>query len=87
MTTLPRKFIAASMIAFGLAAAPSFAQDAVRQQADALFARLDADADGFISRSEAAQAQGVAQRLAKFDSNKDGRLDKIEFAAMLAAEK
>ncbi|MGH8696558.1 MAG: EF-hand domain-containing protein [Burkholderiales bacterium] len=32
-------------------------------------------------------APTVAQRFAKFDANKDGRLDRSEFAALLASIK
>jgi Ca2+-binding EF-hand superfamily protein len=81
------RFLAASIFALGLAAEPVLGQDSMRQAADVQFQQLDADSDGFVSKAEAAQIPGVAERFAKFDANKDGRLDRSEFAALVASMK
>ncbi|MFV2092978.1 MAG: hypothetical protein ACC634_07830 [Hyphomicrobiales bacterium] len=43
----------------------------------ALFARLDLDADGAVSRAE--YDAGVMGRFARFDENSDGQVTQIEF--------
>lgn len=81
------KFLAASIIALGITAEPALGQDATRQAAETQFRQLDGDDDGFVTRAEAAKMQGIADRLAKFDANKDGKLDRAEFAALVASMK
>jgi Ca2+-binding EF-hand superfamily protein len=81
------KFLAASIFALGLAAEPALGQDSMRQAADVQFQQLDADGDGFVTRAEAAQVPGVAERFAKFDANRDGKLDRSEFTALVASMK
>lgn len=81
------QFLAASIVAFGLAAEPALGQDSMRQAADVQFQQLDTDNDGFITRSEAAKIPGVAERFAKFDANRDGRLDRSEYAALVVSMK
>jgi hypothetical protein len=44
------------------------------------FARLDADGDGAISRLEALREPEVLRTFRRADTNKDGRLDREEFA-------
>ncbi len=44
------------------------------------FGELDRDADGYLSKSEAAKAPGLENRYDSLDRNHDGRLDKVEFA-------
>jgi EF hand domain-containing protein len=44
------------------------------------FARLDADGDGTISRLEALKDPEVLRTFRRADRNKDGRLDREEFA-------
>jgi Ca2+-binding EF-hand superfamily protein len=81
------KFLAASIFALGLAAEPALGQDSMRQAADVQFQQLDADADGFVTRPEAARIPGVAERFAKFDTNRDGKLDRAEFTALVVSMK
>jgi Ca2+-binding EF-hand superfamily protein len=80
-------FLAASIIALGITTEPAFAQDSIRQSAEAQFQQLDGDGDGLITRGEAAKIPGVAERFAKFDANRDGKLDRSEFAALVASMK
>jgi Ca2+-binding EF-hand superfamily protein len=81
------KFLAASILALGIAAEPAVGQDSKRQAADTQFQQLDTDADGFITKAEAAKIPGASERFAKYDANKDGKLDRPEFAALLASMK
>jgi Ca2+-binding EF-hand superfamily protein len=81
------KFLAASIVALGITGEPALGQDSMRQSADIQFQQLDGDADGFITRGEATKIPGVAERFAKFDANKDGKLDRGEFAALVASMK
>jgi osmotically-inducible protein OsmY len=43
------------------------------------FDALDKNQDGYLSRQEAAGDKELAKRFAKFDANKDGRLDLDEY--------
>lgn len=53
---------------------------------DAVFKRVDADRDGFISKAELGNADAnLARDFDKYDSDKDGRLSVIEFDAMMKA--
>lgn len=56
-------------------------------QEDPLFDKLDVDMDGFISRTEAVKEPRVAERFETLDSNKDDRLDKLEFEALQVQDK
>ncbi len=84
---LTPRFLAASVIALGITAGPAVAQDTTRTDADTQFTQLDADRDGFVTKAEVTKLPGVAQRFEKFDLNKDGKLDRAEFAALIAAMK
>jgi hypothetical protein len=46
----------------------------------AVFASLDADGDGYISRREAEKDAEVRRTFRRADADKDGRLDPHEFA-------
>lgn len=81
------KFLAASILALGLAEAPVFAQDSIRTDADTHFQQLDTDNKGYLTRSDVAGNPQLAQRFAKFDANKDGKLDRGEFASLIASMK
>jgi Ca2+-binding EF-hand superfamily protein len=59
----------------------------MRQAADTQFQQLDTDADGFITKAEAARIPGVSERFTKFDTNKDGKLDRSEFATLVVSMK
>jgi hypothetical protein len=47
----------------------------------------DKNSDGKVSRSEAANNQALSQQFDKLDTNKDGNLDKGEFAKFEASQK
>lgn len=57
------------------------ASAAYADESDPLFQALDADRDGFISRTEAAKDDKLAPLFDTLDTNKDTRLDRLEFAA------
>lgn len=82
---LDPRFLAASVVALGITGEPAVGQDATRQGADTQFQQLDGDSDGFVTRTEAAKMAGIADRFAKFDANRDGKLDRAEFAALVAS--
>jgi Ca2+-binding EF-hand superfamily protein len=74
------------------AAAPAFAEgdDAkarIARRVDEVFARLDADKDGRISRAEAARRDGAGPRLSrnfdKVDADRDGYVSRAELTAAL----
>lgn len=47
----------------------------------ALFARIDTNSDGKVSREEATRMPSVATRWEELDKNKDGSLSREEFVA------
>ena len=48
------------------------------------FEQLDRNKSGFIEISEAAAVPGLSASVERADRNRDGRLDKVEFARALA---
>ncbi len=80
-------FVAASMLALGIMAGPAVGQDSMRTDADTQFQQLDQTNKGYLSRDDVANTPAVAQRFAKFDANKDGKLDRSEFSALIASIK
>ncbi len=59
---------------------PIAAQIAAKEDAtSAAFIRLDRDKDGFISKTEAVEMQGLGAVFEDFDENRDNKLDKEEF--------
>ena len=85
-TTLTRSSLVAAVIAgFALAAAGQsttaepMAKDKVA--IEAAFAKADANADGKLSKEEAAALPVISAKFAELDKNKDGFLSLAEFAA------
>lgn len=65
------------VLSIGLAlATPALAQDAAL-----VFAALDANHDGKVTKAEAQKNAAVAQMFDQADKNKDGSLSKEEFQA------
>lgn len=62
-----------------LAAVLALAPAACAQAAE--FGELDRNADGYLSRTEAAADPEIAKRFAQFDSDKDRRLSPAEYLA------
>lgn len=66
------------------APAPAAPTAPVTGGSDAMFKRVDADGDGFISKSELEKADAIlARTFNKYDADKDGKLSKVEFDAMM----
>jgi hypothetical protein len=85
-TTLTRSsLVAAVMAAMALSAvgqskpAEPMAKDKVA--IEAAFTKADANADGKLSKEEAAMVPAVGAKFAELDKNKDGFLSLAEFAA------
>jgi hypothetical protein len=78
-------WLAAAAVALAALLLPSVAaaQKAPPQDTSpqALFARIDTNSDGRVSRDEAARMPGVATRWEELDKNKDGSLSREEFVA------
>jgi Ca2+-binding EF-hand superfamily protein len=77
-------WLAAAAVALAVLLVPSVAeaQKAPPQQdtsPQALFARIDTNSDGKVSKDEAARMPGVATRWEELDKNKDGALSREEF--------
>jgi Ca2+-binding EF-hand superfamily protein len=70
-----------------LVSAPAYAADRTRppvnEKVDRVFARLDADHDGRISRSEAEPARRLARRFDKLDADRDGYVTRGELTAAI----
>jgi Ca2+-binding EF-hand superfamily protein len=78
---------AAAAAASLLVAVPAFAADRprspVNDKVDQVFARLDADHDGRISRPEAEQGKRLANHFDKIDADRDGYVTRGELAAAI----
>ena len=53
---------------------------------DSIFAELDRDKNGYISKAEAAADPVLAKDFDRFDRNHDGRLNRAEYLAARAKE-
>jgi Ca2+-binding EF-hand superfamily protein len=85
-TTLTRSTLVAAVIAgFALTAAgqskPTEPMAKDKVAIEAAFTKADANADGKLSKEEAAMVPSVAAKFAELDKNKDGFLTLAEFAA------
>jgi Ca2+-binding EF-hand superfamily protein len=82
------KLAALAIAGFGLVAAHAMAEKAqdapaaASKEKIALFDRLDANKDGFVSADEAKQMKGLNEAFASADRNGDARLDAAEFEAV-----
>jgi Ca2+-binding EF-hand superfamily protein len=75
-------FLYWALLSIALLAALPFAMQsaAARSSATPVFERLDRNKDGVIDAREAQAVPGLAQSLDKMDANRDGKLDRVEFA-------
>jgi Ca2+-binding EF-hand superfamily protein len=75
-------------------AAPAFAEGSgerggedakarIARRVDAVFARLDADKDGRISRAEAAKGPRLSRHFDKIDADHDGYVSRAELSASI----
>jgi Ca2+-binding EF-hand superfamily protein len=67
-------------------ATPAFAEDAdlqarVSKRVEQVFAKLDSDRDGRISRAEAARGPKMAKTFDKVDADHDGFVNRAELSA------
>jgi len=84
---LKPNFLAASMLALGIVTGAAVGQDSMRADADVQFQQLDRTNKGYLTRTDVSASPTLAQRFAQFDANKDGKLDRAEFAALVASIK
>jgi Ca2+-binding EF-hand superfamily protein len=89
-----KKLLCTALVAAGLAATavatPAFADNdeakaKIAKQIDKVFARLDNDNDGKISKSEASKGQRLSKHFDAIDTNHDGFVTRAELAAAFAA--
>ena len=84
---LSPKFLAASIAALGIVSSGAIAQGTTTPPPDVQFQSLDKDNKGYLTRTDVSSMPAIAQRFAQFDANRDGKLDRAEFAALLASVK
>lgn len=89
-----KKLLCSALVAAGLTATtlgtPAFADDdaakaRLAKQVDNVFARLDSDHDGKITKSEASKGPRLSKHFDAIDTNHDGFVTRAELAAALAA--
>jgi hypothetical protein len=87
MTTLIRSIslAAAAALALPLAAQTQPQAPMDPSPAEAAFKRVDANADGKISRQEATAMPGLAAKFVELDRDKDGALTLAEFSTAYSA--
>jgi Ca2+-binding EF-hand superfamily protein len=81
-------FVAAGLAAMTLAA-PAFAEDdahdaRIAKRVDDVFARLDADKDGKISKAEASKGPRLSKKFDAVDADHDGFVTRAELTAAFA---
>jgi len=89
---MSRKIQAAVAVAAAMLAGSAFAQAGAlgidaKANANITMPSIDANADGKVSKAEAATNEKLAQKFDSYDANKDGNLDKGEFAKFEAEGK
>ncbi len=67
----------------------AFAQGMLADAGSAIpgLAKVDTDADGFVTLSEAKQVNGLPEAFSQADKNADGKLDASEYEAAMKAIK
>ena len=80
MRKLGRLLLPAMLASALPAAADEPKPDLAVRAKDAVFAVLDANRDGYVSRREAARHAGVARGFDAADDDRDGRLSPLEFS-------
>lgn len=68
--------LAALLLFFALPASADDVESLVNQR----FAELDRDGDGLLSRLECSRMSGLLESFLKHDADKDGKLNREEFA-------
>ena len=89
---MSRKIQAAVAVAAAMLASSAFAQAGAvgvdtKATANITMPSIDVNADGKVSKAEAASNEKLAQKFDSYDANKDGNLDKGEFAKFEAEGK
>lgn len=84
--TPARHALAIAAATLALAAGPAFAADRNAQADPPGFNELDKDNDGFVTRAEAQRNPNLVKRFEKADDDKDGRLTRGEYLAVMAAK-
>jgi hypothetical protein len=85
---MSRKIHCLAAIAAVALAGSAFAGDlGIDAKANVSLSSIDTDADGKVSKTEAASNEKLAQKFDSLDANKDGNLDKGEFAKFEASGK
>ena len=75
---------AAVLMAAPLLGALSSASAGASRRPLPTFEQADRDRDGFVSRFEARAVRGLSERFEGYDSNGDGKIDRVEYARALA---
>ena len=73
------------LVPVGIGPAQETQQTTRRRVEDAVFNALDKNHDGYISPTEATALPELAQSYSLLDSNRDGRIDRVEFRVVMAA--
>jgi hypothetical protein len=87
---MSRKIQAAVAAAAAMLAGSAFAQTGAlgidaKANTNITMPSIDVNADGKVSKAEAASNEKLAQKFDSYDANKDGNLDKGEFAKFEAS--
>ncbi len=77
------KLVRCLILALAAFAMPALADD-MRERIDARFNDLDTDHDGLLSRLECSRMPGLLESFLKYDVDKDGKLNREEFARAAA---
>jgi EF-hand domain pair len=81
-----KSYLALFLLALPLAVATAADKQLTAAQIDAAFTKADADKNGTLSRDEANRFGITAKMFEKANPDKDGSLDKKEFAAAVSSQ-